>query len=405
MNVRPRVAVVCDYPEEGWSSMDLTAEMILDRMTRDHADRFQVERVCPPFRRRASRWPVVGRRGIAFNLDRLWNRHWDYPRVLRRLASTGEGGGFDLYHLVDHSYSQLVPAVPPGRAVVTCHDLDTFRCLLNPECEPRPAWFRAMTRRTLNGLRTAAAVVCVSAATRDAILAHQLLPADRLLVVPQGIRPEFSPEPDPDADADAERLLGPRRPDAPPDLLHVGTNIARKRVDVLLDVFAAVRAARPGVRLIKAGEPLDESLARRVETLGVSDAIVHVPRFSGDSPRGWATLAAVYRRARLVLQPSEAEGFGLPVAEAMACGAPLLVSEIPVLREVAADAAVYAPVGDVAAWTRAVLTLLDEPHSVTAERRARGLERARGFSWSAHVNQLAQLYARLLEPRASSNPA
>ena len=66
---------------------------------------------------------------------------------------------------------------------MTCHDLDTFRCLLDPAAEPRPRWFRALARRTLEGLRTAAAVACVSEATRAAILRHGLLPEENDAVV------------------------------------------------------------------------------------------------------------------------------------------------------------------------------------------------------------------------------
>ena len=119
-----RVAVVCDFPEEGWPSMDLAAEMILANLAGGHAGEVDARRVCPPFRHRLTRWPVAGRLGAARNADRLLNRLWDYPRALGRVSARGE---FDLYHLVDHSYSQLLHALPPGRAVVTCHDLDTFR--------------------------------------------------------------------------------------------------------------------------------------------------------------------------------------------------------------------------------------------------------------------------------------
>jgi glycosyltransferase involved in cell wall biosynthesis len=375
-----RLAVVCDPPEEGWASMDLVGEMVLRHLASGHAAAFLPQRVCPPFRRR-----------LSYSADRLIHRFYEYPRALGRIARRGE---FDLYHIVDHSYSQLVHAVPPGRAVVTCHDLDTFRCLFQPDREPRPAWFRVMTRRILSGLRRAAAVACDSEATRAALVSHGITPADRAHVVHPGTSPECSPNPDPVADAEAARWLGPIDPSAPPDLLHVGTNIPRKRVDVLLEVFAAVRRAIPGTRLLKAGGPLSGDLATRARALGVSDAIVTLP-FLGDR----ATLAAVYRRASLVLQPSEAEGFGLPVAEALACGVPLLASDIPVLREVGGDAPVYRPVGDVAAWTEAALTLLDPlrtPADARLARRAAGLARARLFSWSTHADRLAAIYRDVL---------
>jgi glycosyltransferase involved in cell wall biosynthesis len=370
--------------------MDLVGSMILDHLRSEHAGAVEVERVDPPFRHRLTRWPVVGRHAAARNADRLINRFLDYPRALRRLAHTGR---FDLYHLVDHSYSQLVHALPPGRAVVTCHDLDTFRCVLEPASEPRPRWFRAMAGRILAGLKLAAAIACDSAATRDALVAHRIQPPEHLHVIHLGTHPEYTPAPDPQADAEAARLLGPVDPAGPPELLHVGSNIARKRMDVILSVFASVQAARPGARLLKVGGALPPDLQRLAEGLGVAGAVVALPFLDR------RVLAAIYRRASLVLLPSAAEGFGLPVIEALACGAPLLASDLPALREVAGGAATYIPVGDVAAWTAAALTLLDEPRQApeaARARRAAGLARARHFSWSTHADRLVTIYREIL---------
>ncbi len=387
-----RLGLICDYLEENWPSMDLVGEMILSHLADRHADAVVATRICPPYRHRATRWPIVGRRGAARNADRLLNRFRDYPRSLRRLVREDR---FDLYHLVDHSYAQLVHALPAGRAVVTCHDLDTFRCVLEPDREPRPRWFRAMVRRTLEGLRRAAAVVCDSEATRRGILQHGLVPAERLHVVYLAIDQACCPEPDPEADAEAERLLGPAPTgdDAPPDLLHVGSNIPRKRIDVLLGTLAGVRRDWPGVRLIKVGGSLNPDQARLAEDLGVTGAIVPLPFLERD------VLAAVYRRAALVLQPSEAEGFGLPVAEAMACGPPVLASDLDVLREVGGEAAAYAPVGDVPAWTEAALGLLDEwrrQDDAWRSRRAAGLAWSQRYHWTTHVERLVAIYQDVL---------
>jgi len=194
----------------------------------------------------------------------------------------------------------------------------------------------------------------------------------------------------PASDAETARLLGPAHPD-PPDLLHVGSTIPRKRIDVLLRTLAAVRQARPGARLIKVGGALTAAQARLAHDLGVADAIVVLPFVER------ATLTAVYRRAALVLLPSETEGFGLPLAEALACGTPLLASDINVLREVGGTAAAYAPVGDIAAWTRAALELLDNRHTdLHQARRAAGFAQARRFQWSTHVRHLTALYHGLL---------
>jgi glycosyltransferase involved in cell wall biosynthesis len=380
-----RVAIIADYPEEGWLSMDLTARMILDHLAIGHADEVEAVRICPPYRARLARLPI--RRGVGRNFDRAINRHVDYPRHLRRLVRREP---FDVYHVVDHSYAQLVPALPRGRTVVTCHDLDAFRCLLRPDLEPRPAWFRALARRILRGLQAAAVVACDSEATRKAILDAELVPERRLRVVPIGIPPEYFEPPGPAAELEVDRLVGPLDRAAPPMLLHVGSNIPRKRIDVLLDVFAGVRRAIPGATLIKAGGGLSPAQIEQARGLGVLDAIRFIP-FLEDR----RTLAALYRRAAIVLQPSEAEGFGIPLAEAMAVGAPLLVSDLAVLREVAGDAAVYRPVGDVAAWVEAAVALLGD-HSGRAARREIGLARTGAFHWKAHAASLVAIYHDIL---------
>ena len=385
----PRVAVVCDYPEEGWPSMDLMGEMILAHLERGHAGEFAAARVCPQYRHRLARWPVVGRRrpGLARNADRVLNRFVDYPRALGRIVRQGE---FDLYHLVDHSYAQLVHVLPPGRAIVTCHDLDTFRCLVDPAREPRPAWFRGLARRTLTGLQRAAAVVCDSEATRSALLEHGLVPPERLRVVYPGTHPECSVAAQPEADAEAARLLGPVDPLGPPEILHVGSTIPRKRIDVLLAVFAAIRRVHPGARLVRAGGPLTLAQAEQARELGIADAVVSLPFCTR------ATLAAVYRRASLVLLPSEAEGFGLPIVEALACGAPLLASDLAVLREVGGDAPVFRPVADLPAWTDAALSLLADP-AARRDRRAASITQVARFTWERHANELATMYREVLE--------
>jgi glycosyltransferase involved in cell wall biosynthesis len=398
-----RVAVVCDYFEENWPSMDLVGEMLLAHLSSVYAGEIEARRICPTFRYRGMRLPLVRSLGLARNADRLLNRFWDYPAVLRRVVKRGE---FDLYHVVDHSYSQLVHVLPPGRAIVTCHDLDTFRSLLKPEREPRPLWFRMLTSRILKGLQQAAAVICDSEATRQGLLARELIPESRLQVVFLGTHPECSPDPDAVADVEADRLLGARDSDNLLNVLHVGSNIPRKRIDVLLATFAGIRRVHPTARLIKVGGTLTSDQAQLARELGVADEITVLPFFSPREASDRAALAAIYRRAALVLQPSEAEGFGLPVAEALACGVPLLASDIAVLREVGGDAPVYRPVGDVAAWTEAALALIAEvrehPEAALARREA-GLAQARRYSWSAHVRQLHAIYQDVLDrlPRST----
>ena len=389
-----RVGVVSDYIEEAWPSMDLVSAMLLETLHHEHEHEVSATRIRPPLKARFRRAPFSGRSRVAFNADRLLGRFIDYPRCLRTA-----GEPMDLYHIVDHSYAHLVHAVPRGSAVVTCHDLDTFRSVLEPAREPRGPAFRAMTRRILTGLQRAAFVTCDSVATYDAIVAHELVPRDRLAVVPLGVSQVMSPIADPVADAAVAAFLGPTG--GRTDLLHVGSTIPRKRIDVLLRVVATVRADLPEVRLVRCGGPLTAAQQELARHLGLErDAVITLPYLQPPE------LAAVYRRAAVVLQPSEAEGFGLPVVEAMACGAPVIASDLEVLREVGGSAARYCPVGDVAAWHRTVLDLLRDNEPGTrpwSVRRTESLRQAASFSWSRFGDRVVEIYRRVAaESRAGA---
>src|SRR3990172_3743178 len=283
-----RVALICDFAEENWPSMDLVAEMLVENLRADYRSAIAATPMRPRMVSRFTRLPWFRKNRGAYNLDRLLNRFWDYPRRLLRQELD-----FDLYHILDHSYAQLVNQLPAERTMVTCHDLDTFLCLFDPEREPRPMLFRAMARRILGGLRRAARVSCASVATRDQILAHGLLPPERVVLIPYGVHPVCSPKPDPRADAEASRFLGTPGDDSI-DILHVGSTIARKRIDTLLRVIAAVRRRFPGMRLVRIGGPLTEDQRALVAELDLGKSILHLPFL--DRP----VLASVYRRSALV---------------------------------------------------------------------------------------------------------
>jgi len=115
-----------------------------------------------------------------------------------------------------------------------------------------------------------------------------------------------------------------------------------------------------------------------------------------------STLAAVYRRSALVLLPSEREGFGLPLLEALACGTPIIASDIEPLREVGADAVAYCDPEDVRAWTEAVLRILAEDRGRLLARRDAGIARAASFSWSRYAADVVALYARIAAPEQAA---
>lgn len=391
--------------------MDLVADMLLQCLESEHSDMVKAQCLRPPMRRRLTSVNSIGdgdiygmRRAVsrlnkiiarnfllnvsAFNGDRLLNRFWDYPRWLRRQVDQ-----FDLFHVVDHSYAHLVHQLPPGRTIVTCHDLDAFRSLLDPGSAWRSMPRNALARHILAGMRKAALVVCDSAAIRNELLEHKLLPPERVVTVPIGVHPTCRPESEPVADAKASSLLGPAS-SSRLDILHVGSTIPRKGLEVLLRVFSEVRKKFPQARLIRVGGPFTPAQIVLTEQLNLNGSVLVAPFLDR------AVLSAVYRRATLVLQPSEREGFGLPVVEALACGTPVIASDLAVLREVGGNAIVYCAVGDVSAWVESVNKLLHERQKLPeqwARRRAEGVEQAAKFSWSEYSRKMVSLYQQVLE--------
>jgi len=238
-------------------------------------------------------------------------------------------------------------------------------------------------------MQKAARVICVSEATRHELLMHGLVDPQRIRVVHNAIDPDFSSGPNPEADQELARLLGPPV-EGVTELLHVGSTARRKRLDVLLQV--AVNLQRKGelVRLIRVGPEVPRELHREACFLADRGAFVSVSFLSR------AVLAALYRRAALLLQTSDAEGFGLPVAEAVACGLTAVASDIAVLREVGGSAAYYCPPGDVAAWTKAVEGLIQQhrrqPSSFKAQHLQTNLEQASRFSLEHHLSDTIRVY-------------
>lgn len=398
MQAKLRVAVIADFLEEGWLSMDCVAESLTGCLNADARRDLSAELVRPRFLGSSLRRRAHG--GGAFAGARLFNRFAVYPSWIVRNRDR-----FDLFHITDHSYSHLIHSLPEDRCIVTCHDLDTFQCLLEPHLEPRSTAFRAMTRRILDGFQSAHRVICDSNATRDRILHYGLVPPERLAVIPIGVDPLFSPRPDPEADAQIAQMLEPRV-NGGIELLQVGSTLRRKRIDLLLEIFAALRSRLPDVRLVRAGGQMSNELRARAEQLGVSGAIIELPILDR------RVLAAAYRRATCVLLPSDSEGFGLPLIEAMACGTPVVVSDLAVLREVGGGAAYFCPVGDIEAWVSTIVRVAAqcaEHGQIASDWRRRLIEQASKFSWPENAARTADIYrevlsASTLQPRQDRSP-
>jgi glycosyltransferase involved in cell wall biosynthesis len=281
-----------------------------------------------------------------------------------------------------HSLDHVAPVWGGWRSVVTLHDL---AFLLYPGTHTPAS--RKYYAATGDSARRAQRVIAVSQRTAsDAVRLLGLDPA-RVRVVPEAAGPAFAPRP---REALAPLAAHFGIPTDRPYVLFVGTIEPRKNVPLLLEAFARVRSQVDAhLVLVGARGWLDEPIFAAHARSGVADAAHFV---------GWVEedeLAVLYSHAGVLVLPSLYEGFGLPVLEAMACGAPVVCSNAGPLSEVAGDAAVLLPPEDATAWADAIARVLTQPRHA-ANLRARGLRRAAQFSWERTALLTRDVYREAL---------
>jgi len=272
-----------------------------------------------------------------------------------------------------------------GPSVVTIHDLIHVRF---PQFHPRGA---ALYARVVAGLavRRARVVIADSEATRRDVIELLGAPEAKVRVVhlgvPRGIlRHEAIP-----TERVREDLQLPQG-----YVLYVGARKRHKNLELLLRAWAAMKPSeRPPLVLSGPRWTSDDPLRLLAYTLGVKEDIHFIDRDLDD----WV-LGLVYRGASLLVQPSLAEGFGLPPLEAMACGTPVLSSDAGSLPEVLGDAAEFLPPRDPEAWAAAVLLLLSD-EAKRAEMAERGFKRAAQFTWERTAAATYAIYEEALAKR------
>jgi glycosyltransferase involved in cell wall biosynthesis len=261
--------------------------------------------------------------------------------------------------------------------VITVHDLAVLR---HPELVPRR--HARQQRGLIRRLPAAAAVVAVSATTAQDVVDLGVDPA-RVVVAPLGVTPLPEPTPLPKALRPSGQYL-----------LTVGETGPRKGYSVLIHALARLKQDLDLVMVGPAGRD-EERILRLATELGVGRRL----RRLGEVDDG--TLASLYRGALALCFPSIAEGFGLPVLEAMAQGTPALVSDLPVMREVAGSAATYLPPEDASEWAEAIQALTSD--STLRERLGdAGCRRAGEFTWERTAQATLEAYGLAL---ASGSPA
>jgi glycosyltransferase involved in cell wall biosynthesis len=285
------------------------------------------------------------------------------PQARRRLLADplwGPGGAE-----IFHGLNQRLPKVRMRRAVATFHDL----FVMTGEYSA-PAFRKRFTEQARDAAARADAVITVSEFTKRQVVELLGYPQDRVFVVHHGTRALRFP------DLEREKVV-----------LSVGAIQKRKNTGRLVEAFESLGCEW---RLVLAGSfgYGAEEIAQRIEASKARERISVLGYLAPEDLAKW------YARAAIFAFPSLDEGFGMPVLEAMAAGAPVVTSNCSALPEVAGNAALLVDPRDVEEISGALRKLAGD-EELRRELEERGRSRARAFAWEKAVNETWEVYRRV----------
>ena len=356
----------------------------LGRYTRSLADALITELEIPPtlFYNRTSEASVPPNwRALPQRAFRMGYKPWRmivWQGQLLRMDFSKLVPGAAIFHATEHLLLPL-RGVP---TVLTIHDL-IFK--LFPEHHKKLNYYFLNAAVPLF-VRRADAIIAVSQATKNDLMRHYGTPDNKITVVHEAAATHFRVPPDSEVARVRAIYDLPER-----FLLAVGTIEPRKNLTRLAESLARLRQDHRDLQLIVVGARgwLYGDFFARLEELGVQDAV----RLLGYVPDD--DLPAIFRAATVYVMASLYEGAGLPVLEAMACGAPVVSSRESSMPELGADVARYFNPYDVNHMTDVIGMVLDDRH-LRAEMAAAGPERAARFSWQRAARDTLAVYRSIM---------
>lgn len=290
-----------------------------------------------------------------------------------------------IWHVVDHGNALYTFLLPPNETVVTCHDCIAIDDALHGRTGQKVGYFGPLFQRAImTGLQRAGAVACVSRATADDLVRLAGPESIQVDVVPNGMVQTLSPPPR----DDAMHLLRRAGIDVTrPFLFMVGSDLRRKNRLNVIQSFNLLRAngMAPPFQLVFAGKPMQRENRAAADHSPWRADIIEIGNIDV------TTLAAAYRYSSVVLFPSLAEGFGLPIIEAQLCGAALVTSRREPMTDIAGDGAVLVDPEDPADIAAGVLRALAEEDRL----RQRGLANVGRFSPEKMLEGYLRIYRKL----------
>ena len=315
-------------------------------------------------------------------LQKYYERFWRHPLAVSRTK-------VDLFHIIDHTDGHIARWLTKLNKpiAITCHDLVQY---VYPEIlkdqSRLPALSMASWRYSVGGMKLADCIIAVSNNTKKDVVSMLNTDSDKVATIPNGVDAQFRV-------ISSDRIWSRKHKHTASSeeicLLNVGSTHQRKNIFTILKVLETLIKKGIPVRLWKVGSDFtaeqqayirDRQLESQITCLGYPDR---------------ETLIELYNAADLLLAPSLYEGFGLTILEAMACGTPVVTSNVSSVPEVVGDAAISLEPMDIKAITESILQLQNN-NNYRQDLVQKGLARAKQFTWKQTAENTASVYEQLL---------
>ncbi len=371
-----RVVIVRTMPN---FSMDVYADGVVSGLRKIRPN-WEIVEVAPhPIDRHSS--------SLFLRIKKYYERFWRFPQLVEHQQA-------DIFHIIDHSEGHIVNWLKKvdKPVVVTCHDL--INCFYGDNLQGSvkiPFISNGMWLKSVKAMRNADRVVTVSSVTAKDTNKILNIQPEHISVVPNAVEPIFKVLP-----TDRAEIFRQQNGVSSSEicLLNVGSNHPRKNISTILNVVKILKEKGISIKFWKAGADFTDDDKKFIETQSLENEVSYIGQ--PEKP----TLVEIYNAADILIAPSLHEGFGITILEAMACGTPVITSNVSAMPEVAGDAGILVEPTN----SQEIADAVEKLYKDAAYRQKlveKGLARVKSFTWEKSAEQIAQIYEQLLQPSES----
>ncbi|MBW4431539.1 MAG: glycosyltransferase family 4 protein [Pelatocladus maniniholoensis HA4357-MV3] len=371
-----RVVIVRTMPN---FSMDVYADGLISGLRTVRPDWEIVDLAPHPVDRKSRSWTLRAKK--------FYERFWGFPGKVQKQPG-------DIFHIIDHSEAHIINWLKnQGKpAFVTCHDLINFFYRNNLQGSVQlPIISSGMWQKSVQTMRYADHIIAVSSTTAKDTAQILNINCDRIAVVPNAVEAIYQPLPKHQAESFRQQH------NISPEtfcLLNVGSDHPRKNISTILTVVKILKEQGLPIQFWKAGSDFKPDQKQYIQTHGLENYI----KYLGQPDK--ATLVKIYNAANCLIAPSLHEGFGITIIEAMACGIPVITSQVSAMPEVVDNAGILIDPTNPQEIADAVCRLYSDP-VYYQELVEKGLSRVKSFTWEKTAEQIAQIYEKSLKIKAT----